>query len=233
MVTDVVSVYAPRREHPGFMDYRPLLELQRKSCERFGARQVVVTDEPGAAELGDFECFVVSGMPQALMPALVRGYWAYIAGTLPERDTILTGADCLLASDPASVFESGPGFDLALTTEDFADCILNTGGQFVSAGRGGYAEPFYWQAMQACGDAWGDDQRSLARAVGATLDHGDHVRTLPPGAAQARARIRFLPCRGFNQAPDRVDDAIRPVIAHFRGPRKAWAAEWAARHLGL
>lgn len=233
MVTDVVSVYAPRREHPSWLDYRPLLELQRRSCERFGARQVVITDEPGKAELADFECFVDVSMPRPLMKALTHGYWSYLAARLPERNTVLTGADCLLAADPAAVFEQEGGFDLALTTEDFADCILNTGGQFVSMGRGCFVEPFYWKAAQDCGEAWGDDQRSLARAVGATLDQGDHVRTLPPGAMQAMARVRFLPCRGFNQAPDRIDDAIHPVIAHFRGPRKAWAAKWAARHLGL
>lgn len=44
----IASTYAPRRDHPMWQDYRPYLALQRRSVERYGHRQVVITDAAGA-----------------------------------------------------------------------------------------------------------------------------------------------------------------------------------------
>ncbi len=239
----IVTIYAPRRQHPKWLDYVPLLRLQRESCRRFGLRQIVITDPAGADELREFDLFVDPDMPQSLMPALTHGLWAFVlAMAVQERlaphsvsHTLICGADGLVCRDPRPVFDPAHGgdFDAAFTTHPFHDCILNTGAQFISAGSHGILEAYYRLGFEGCGDRWGDDQKAFAANLDPVLAHGDYLRP-HPNSAGGHARIRFLPVPGYNDAPDHEADSIGlPVIAHFRGSRKRYMAAWARRHLGI
>src|SRR5690606_13070422 len=92
-----------------------------------------------------------------------------------DRDTVLVGADCLALYDPRPVF-ADRGFDLAVTTHPFSDCLLNTGTLFCAAGAGQRIAAVWRQAEAEMGERWGDDQRALCKAMGASLTHGDYRR---------------------------------------------------------
>jgi hypothetical protein len=211
----VAPFYAPRPDHPKFRDYIPLLRLQDRSVRHFGHIQTVLTDSAFVARL--FPALRAE-LPHALMKASHAAQLAALQAGLPG-DLVLTGADCLLGRDPAALFDGS--FDLAATTHPFSDCILNTGAIFVPKGCGSKVAKFWEQALRTCGDHWGDDQRSLAAALGATLERGLHDR--------GGLRVKFLPCRDHNWAPDHAEDPCTATVVHFRGPRKDWMAQWMAR----
>ena len=213
-----VSFWVPRPEHPKHTTYAECLRLQRASCERIGLRQIVIT-EPGA--LPGFDTFEAptAGMP--LMRAFLVGQREYLASPAFDADTVLTGADCLALYDPAPAFDGG--FDIAVTTAPFADCIMNTGAIFCPVASREKLVAVWDAAIAQMGERWGDDQRALAAVLRPTLAHGDHDRE--------GLRLRCLPCDDYNQAPDRKAHMIAPLVAHFRGPRKAWMEEWWRRHL--
>lgn len=212
----VAPFYAPRPEHQFFTDYTPYLELQRRSCERFGHRQVVLTDVAQEAFTSH-----VSELPRPLMLAVTKAQLDFLKAE-PAQDVLLTGADCILKADPSTVFEQD--FDVAFTTHPFSDCILNTGAIFV---RKGANVAWIWEeALKICGEEWGDDQISLAKVVGATLEHGLYERN--------GTKIRFLPLHPWNVAPENPDDVCAgAAILHFRGPRKSWMVDYCAHHLDL
>src|SRR6478752_5000517 len=98
-VMHVVSFYAPRPEHPFFRDYQPFLNLLRLSCARFGHRHIVLTDDPA---VGDDA--YVTDLPRSLMKATIAAQLAYLEDPqFAETPTLLTGADCVLARDPALI----------------------------------------------------------------------------------------------------------------------------------
>lgn len=214
----LASFYAPRPEHPRHRyTFEALLDLQFASCRCLGVRQVVISDTDRLSVDGDI---FVATLPHALMPAIIAGQLALLDSN-PDDDLLLTGADCLLGADPRPLFDGS--FDLAVTTHRFDDCILNTGLIVVPRGQARAAAPIWRRALARCGERWGDDQQALAREIRPTLKHGVEDRD--------GLRVRFLPVPGFNDAPDNARDGIRPVIVHFRGPRKAFMAEWSARFL--
>lgn len=215
---NVVSFYAPRPDHPLFQDYTPFLRILDESCKRFGHRHIVLTD----VDLPGFE-HIKMHLPHNLMLAFVMAQRMYLESFHAETDTLLTGADCVLARDPAGIFANGE-FDIACTTHPFADSILNTGAIFV---RGGSRVSRFWKRAEAMNPAeWGDDQRVLRDALGATLDHGLHLR--------GGVRVRFLPLHPWNVAPDNPGDPPGDaVILHFRGPRKQWMQHYCAAYLGI
>lgn len=213
----LASFYAPRPEHPRHRyTFEALLDLQFASCRRYGVRQIIVSD---TGLLVDGEVFVAK-LPRALMPAIIAGQLALLDSD-PDDDLLLTGADCLLGADPWPMLDGS--FDLAVTTHRFDDCILNTGLIVVPRGKAKAVAPLWRRALACCGERWGDDQLALARAIRPTLTHGVEDRD--------GLRVRFLPVPGFNDAPASSHDGIRPVIVHFRGPRKGFMAEWSARFL--
>src|SRR6185312_9294879 len=114
------------------------------------------------------------------------------------------GADCVLANDPAPLFEQE--FDVAFTTADFSDCILNTGAIFV---RGGVDAARFWRGAltRMTRWQWGDDQLALAASVGPTLEHGLYTRS--------GLKVRFLPVDPYNLAPDNPGhDCSHAIILH-------------------
>jgi hypothetical protein len=215
----VASFYAPRPAHPRHVyDFLACLRIQRASCARFGCRQLVITD---AGTLDDLPIFRTP-LPHDLMPAILAGQLALLESN-PTDDLLLIGADGLLGRDPRPLFDGS--FDLAVTTHPFADCILNTGLIAVPAGLAIKVASIWRRALARCGVLWGDDQLALSSVLRPTLHHGVLLR--------GDLHVRFLPVPGFNDAPDHEQDRIDALVVHFRGPRKAWMAAWAERHLGL
>lgn len=216
---NVVSFYAPRRHERHIYDFADCLALQRASCLRFGCRQIVITDLPPIAEFTTLRV----DLPLALMRASLAGQLAYLESAAFDADTLLTDADTVLGSDPRAVFDGS--FDLAVTTHPFSDCILNNGAIFVPLAAKGRVEKFWRAALADCGEAWGEDQRALRDALGATLEHGI--------AERDGIRVKFLPCPGYNWAPESEADPVKAVIVHFRGPRKRWMRRWTERHAAV
>lgn len=219
----VVSFWAPRPKHPFYQDYTPFLDVLRASCEKFGHRHVVITDDETIPDA------FVAAMPENLMKAIIRGQLAYLGSGLAEEDTVFVGADCALANDPAEVFKQHE-FDIAFTTGHFADCILNTGAIYIRGGSD--ARPIWAQAFAAMGGEWGDDQKALAAVVN-PIEVSTGVRASGDEKIHGLS-ILFLPVDPYNLAPDYPDDdCTRGVILHFRGPRKAWMQDYCAKWLGI
>lgn len=213
---NIVSFYAPRRDHPLFQDYTPFLQILGQSCRRYGHRHIVITDDP------EIEDGFLAEMPDNLMQAIIAGQLAYLKSPLAQEDTVFVGADCVLARDVAEVF--GQEFDIAFTTGPFRDCILNTGAIYI---RGGAPVSYIWErALSGMGEVWGDDQLALAAVVNPTLEPSV---TVGPGPT-----IRFLPVDPYNLAPEYPgDDCTRGYVLHFRGPRKGWMQDYCAYWLGI
>ncbi len=225
---NIVSFYAPRRDHPFFQDYAPFLNILRASCKKFGHRHIVITDDAQVGEFADGTLDYSEGdafrvdLPHNLMKAIIVGQLAYLKSPLAKEDTLLLGADCVLARDPAEVFWLQ--FDIAFTTGRFSDCILNTGAIYI---RGGADVAYIWEhALAEMGEEWGDDQKALAAIV--------HPTIAPSLNAGAGSVIRFLPVDPYNLAPEYPDDDCRRgYVLHFRGPRKDWMIDYCAKWLGL
>ena len=207
----VCSFFAPRPDHPYFMDYTPFLNLLRESCKRFGHEHVVLTDDPG---MGD-DAFVVD-LPGSLMRATLAAHLAWLEAN-PDEPTLLVGADCVLARDPVAFAQYSALFDLAITVGDFDDCRMNTGAIYIP--RPARVTAIWADALAHCGSEWGDDQASLYAAIMRT---GKDVV------------VRELPVDPFNLAPENPgDDCTRGVVLHFRGQRKNWMLDYCFKHLGL
>lgn len=207
---NIVSFYAPRPEHEFFQDYTPFLDLLRLSCERYGHRHVCLTDD--ATVRDGFVC----DLPRPLMRAYLAAQLAYLEAH-PDTPSLMTGADCVLAADPACFEQVCGDADIVITVDDrFADCRINMGAIYLP--RPGLLVPVWRDALARCGVEWGDDQRAFRDAL----------------AAWEGVKVREVPCDLYNRAPDHPgDDNLRGVVLHFRGPRKAWMADYCRQHLGL
>ncbi len=222
MEVTLASFYAPRPQHHLYRDYLPLLNLQKRSCDKYNIQHVVLSDQ-SLPNLKTVEML----LPESLMQASLCAQRDYLLHRIDHKITghlILCDADGVLGQDPAPIFDGT--FDVGVTVHPFYDSILNNGAMFISAGAEALAAEFWTEALDMVSDDnWGDDQSALRDAFQATLDLG--VRVING------ARVKFFPCVGYNEAPDSVDHDIRPVFVHFRGPRKDWAAEWCQKFLNL
>ncbi|MFN4283511.1 MAG: hypothetical protein ACK4NA_12815 [Alphaproteobacteria bacterium] len=219
---NVVSFLAPRPRHPKWrQDYGRCLDLQRRWCERYGYRHIVVTDAPGAIE--ELGCAAFhADLPVSLMPATLAGQLAYLESPAFDVDTLLTGADCLVSRAAAAVFAED-SWDIAVTTHPFADCHLNTGAIFCRKSAAPTIAALWRAALELCGDEWGDDQLALQAVLRAPLWPGVYGRI--------GHRLRVFSCATHNWAPERPDEPCAAAVAHFRGDRKRYMALWAERHM--
>lgn len=218
----VASFYAPRPDHKFFQDYTPFLRILDESCKRFGHKHVVLTDVP----LEGFETYRIN-LPDNLMRACLHAQLCFLANA--DDDVLLVGADCVLANDPAKVFEDPDLWEIAVTLGDFADSVLNTGAIWVRKGYTLSAAVIWNDAVRACKGEWGDDQRALRDAMGITDLSG-----VGYAMDMKRARIKMLPVDPYNLAPEYPgDDCTRATVLHFRGPRKRWMADYCASWLGI
>ena len=201
----VASIFAPRYEKWRGVNYDDLLLLLDASCRRLGLRHVVISDRPRPAPLET----AIFDLPQDLMPMLLDGQRQFLAAT--PGPVLLVGADCLVTRDPRP-FLAG---DITITIGPFLDCEMNTGAIWCADGP--TCAPVWQAALDRKPLEWGEDQTSLYAAIQASgLD------------------VRRVGCDEHNWAPDYVQHpAGMPTVAHFRGTRKAWMAEWARLHMGL
>lgn len=203
----VASFFAPRFDQWG-CDYTDLLRWTQASCDAFGLRHVVISDR----QIGRFECAIFP-LPENLMLAILDGQ-----RQLLEREdgpVLLIGADCLVCRDPRGECPA----DMAITIGPFSDCEMNTGAIWCGSGR--RCAPIWAAALERMPTEWGQDQTALYAAVQANEFTG----------LLSVTRHR---CETHNWAPDDLQDrAGPPVVAHFRGPRKAFMRQWAWLHLGI
>lgn len=208
---NICSFWAPRPEHPFFQDYQPYLRLLDESCRCFGHRHIVLTDD--AAQCADCDTHQ-SELPRSLMKAYLAALVAYLEDKqFADTPTLLTGADCALANDPIVMAHDA---DLVITTDDrFLDCRMNCGAIYVR--RPADVAHVFRDALERCGDEWGDDQRAIYGAIKAS-----------------NLTVHELPCDPYNLAPDNPgDDCSRGIVLHFRGPRKRWMVDYCHTHLGI
>lgn len=208
----VASFHAPREDRWG-CDYDALLQLLDASCRRLGLRHLVITDSPrtiaGGRPLEHFQC----RLPENLMLAILDGQRQFLAQT--SDPVLFVGADCLLTRDPSPMLAG----DITITLGPFSDCEMNTGAIWCASPA--RCESVWRAALADCRGDWGDDQTSLYAAI---------------GAAEARAELAVIRvrCEQHNWAPDGAEDpAGMPTVAHFRGPRKAFMAQWGRGFLGV
>lgn len=210
---NVCSFFAPRPEHPFYRDYTPFLNLLRQSCERFGHRHIVLTDDPAVGEDA-----YVTPLPRSLMRATIAAQLAYLDDPqFADVPTLFTGADCVLAQDPAMV--DTRGVYMVVTVDDrFLDCRMNCGAMFIPVPK---AVRWIWrEALARCGDDWGDDQTSLWSVI--------------TDSKPVWSSIREIPCDPYNLAPEHPgDDCRRGVVLHFRGARKNWMVDYCHKWLGF
>lgn len=203
----VASFFASREDRWG-CDYDALLTLLDASCRRLGLGHVVISDSerPAPLETARFD------LPENLMAAILDGQRQFLAATPGE--VLLVGADCLLVRDPVPM--TSDDHDMIVTVSPtFSDCPMNTGAIWCADGP--RCAPVWQAAIDRGPRQWGEDQVALYAAI---KDSG--------------LRVREVRAEEFNWAPHNPrDDAGRPAVVHFRGQRKAWMAEWAARHLSL
>ncbi len=206
----VASIFAPREDRFG-CDYDALLRLLDASCRRLGLRHVVISDAPRPGlETARFD------LPANLMQLLLDGQRQFLASLPPLEPVLFVGADCLVTSRTATRFPSGLLADIAITTSPtFSDCEMNTGAIWCADGP--TCAPVWQAALARNPVEWGDDQRALYAAI-----------------QESGLKVERLRCEDHNWAPDdAADPAGMPTVVHFRGRRKRFMADWAARHLGV
>lgn len=199
----VASIFAPRYEQWPGCDYLACARLLDASCRRIGLRHVMISDR----EWPDLETAVFD-LPDNLMMLLIDGQRQFLAAT--SGPVLLVGVDCLLTRDPMP-FVAG---QVTITTSaTFSDCPMNTG--MIWCCDGPTCAPAWESALALKPQGWGDDQRALFAALKASdLD------------------VWTVEAEAHNWAPTTAhDNAGMPTVAHFRGQRKGFMAEWASRFL--
>lgn len=204
----VATVYAPRPGHPKWMDYLPLIALQKRTVEHFGHQHVVVTD---SGNLVGFRTLQAT-LPESLMHAQLAGYLAFLEAWDNQAPVVLADADVAIARDLSGAF--GGAFDVGLTSRVEPESPINNGVMYVSAGSRDAALVFFRQAMKLCKDHWGGDQQAISQAAAPVHEKGDWMRH--------GVRIRFLSCKRFNMTPgvSGIAGKGNPFAVHFKGDRK-------------
>lgn len=223
MIVDVVTVFTPRPQHEKWMDYRPLLELQKKTVERFGHRHIVVTDAPS---LPGFNIMKVDPLPESLMKAILVGQLAYLESWSGKHPVVLVDADCLVARNLADAFSQNL-FDLGLTNRENDKAPINNGAMYISAGNKPGILAFYRKALSLCLDHWGGDQEAISQAAAPVPK--DHIIEQREGL-----RISFLSMKTHSVVPTMpgIRHKKNPFIVHFKGTfAKHWMELYARQFL--
>jgi hypothetical protein len=237
---DVVTVFAPRREHPQWMDYIPLLSLQRDSAVHFGHRHIVVTDDAEPEGLRrEFSTMTVD-LPHSLMRAQIAGQVAYLEQWTGDHPAVLVDADCLITRALDAAFDGT--FDLGLTHRDDPVSPIQNGAMYVAPGNKEGVLRFFRGALAICGDHWGGDQEAISAMAAPVpkLSSDKHerrsaktiVESRPSWATNSEAlRIGFLNGLDYNVSPkvEGKRHARNPFVVHFKGETKAWMKTYAQR----
>ncbi len=216
---EVVTVFAGRDEYPQWRDFLPLLELQRRTAEKFGHRHVVVSDGP----LQGFDVLQVE-LPRSLMHLQLTGQVEYLKQWSGEHHVVLVDADVLIARALEAAFDGS--FDIGLTRRENPIAPINNGVMYVAAGARRAAIKFYSKALGLCREHWGGDQEAIGMAAAPVPDRYRTER-------RAGCRMAFLSMRTHNVTPRR-EGAVHqhsPFAVHFKGDRKGWMKTYAESFL--
>lgn len=214
---EVVTVWAPRPNHPKWRDYLSLLALQARTVKRVGHRHVVVTD----TELKGYNTFQAD-LPDSLLHALIAGQLAYMRQWSGKHRVVLADMDCMVINDLNPAFT---GFDVGLTIREHDTQPIQNGAMYFEANERAKAAAVAMLdlTLGMCGREWGEDQEALARAVE------------PPGkfctADRFGAKFAFLPIDRHNHSNKHVRAAVdtNRFIEHFKGDMKKWAEPFVKR----
>ncbi|HSW83544.1 MAG TPA: hypothetical protein VLH12_08720 [Usitatibacter sp.] len=229
---DVVTVFAPRPEHPQWRDYMPLLRLQRDSAQHFGHRHVMVTDEP--EDMREFESFAVT-LPQSLMLAQLAGQVAYLDQWSGDHPAVFVDADCLITRALDEAFDGT--FDLGLTHRDDPTSRINNGAMYVAPGNRYGVLAFFRAALAICGEHWGGDQEAISAMAAPVpkISLDKETRKRAPTIVESRNALRlgFLNGLDYNVSPkeEGVRHARNPFVVHFKGETKAWMKTYYERFI--
>jgi hypothetical protein len=217
----VVTVYAPRPEHPKFIDYLPFLRVQKLSAERFEHKHVVVTD----ADLGGEFREIRTPLSQELMPAMIEGVLAGLRAANGKRHLVFVDADCLINRDLRKAFASGE-WDIGLTRREHDSSPINNGAMFINGESIPKAIAFFERSLSLCGTHWGADQEAISAAAAPVPDEE---------CVQDRdgTRIGFLSMKKHSAVPAKVMARHDSYVVHFKGSKKEWMLNYAHQFLGL
>lgn len=218
---EVVTVWAPRPEHPKWRDYSDLLAMQAQTVKRAGHEHVVVTDVdlPGYRTLR-------TELPQPLLKALIGGQLAYLRTWSWDHRAVIVDIDCMIVGDLNRAFT---GFDVGLTIREHPTQPIQNGVMYFEANmRAKIAGvKMLERTLELCGDGWGSDQEALATAVQPPLRHDVVPRF---GAAFAFLSLERHNHPNKDASHRRLDKRV--LIEHFKGDTKMQAANYVKELLG-
>lgn len=215
----VVSVYAPRPEHPKFIDYLPFLRVQRDSAARLWHKHVVVTD----ADLGGEFCEFRVRLSQEVMPAMIEGVLAGLRASNGEMHLVFVDADCLINRALGPVFKKDL-WDIGLTSRESELSPINNGAMFVNGNCVPQAIKFFERALKLCGTHWGADQEAISRAA-FPVPADECIQE------RAGTRIAFMSMKKYAAVPKKYMAGHDSYIVHFKGAKKEWMLEYAKRFM--
>lgn len=221
---EVVTVWAPRPQHPKWRDgYLDLLKLQNGTVRRVGHRHVIVTDQP---EVPGFADLLHAELPESLMHALIAGQVAYLEQWNDAHPVVMLDMDCLVARDLGKAFRGE--WDIGLTNRELKGQEIQNGAMYFAPGSRKAALKMLRKTLDLCEDWWGADQAALSQAVAP-------VPRLHRVEMRLGARIGFLACEDYNFSPKAGVPKARAerFVLHFKGDAKQFAADTASRHFLL
>jgi len=230
---DVVTVFAPRPEHPQWREYVPLMCLQRDSAAHFGHRHLVVTDDGESEGLRrEFETLTVE-LPQSLMRAQLAGQVAYLEQWSGEHPALFVDADCLITRALDTAFDGT--FELGLTHRDDPVSPIQNGAMYVGPGNKDGVLRFFRGALAICGDHWGGDQEAISAMAAPVPKLSEDKETRKHAATifeeRDGLRVAFLNGLIYNVSPKQEGKPHRknPFVVHFKGETKAWMGTYARK----
>lgn len=215
---EVVTVWAPRPDHPKWQNYLPLLDLQIKTAKRAGHHHRVVTD----AELHGYTKLHVD-LPKPLLRAIVTAQLAYMKQWDASHRVVLLDVDCMVVRNLHPAFT---GFDVGLTIRDHPTQPVQNGVMFFEATQKAKAAAIEMleRTLEICGTQWGEDQEALAQVVDSPGRPGREIRF--------GAQFEFIHIERHNHA-DKSNPRRRlsrlVFIEHFKGDTKHQAADYVER----
>lgn len=229
---DVVSVWVPRPKHEKWRDYMPLLALQALTVEHFRHGHIIMCDQhvrdgslkglrPGV-RLVHFQA------EDSLMRAILQGQLAFFEQWDEARPIVLVDLDCVVCENLCGAFDFVPGdWLMGFTVRPNNIAPIQNGAMYFAPGSRDAAIKLFTKALSMCGDHWGGDQESIAKAL-APVPHG-------PGLIDKRfgVSVAWLCPDQFNYSPKAIRQ--KPVrgrfIAHFKGDSKSIAHTFVKQYL--
>lgn len=210
---EIVTVWAPRPAHPKFIDYMPLLDLQRRSVERVKHRHRVVCE----TQLAGYDCLEVGALPESLMHAILAAQLKYVEQWDDSHPVVMLDIDCMVMRPLDDIFEEP--FDILLTYRANEASPIQNGAMYFNAGAKQAALRFLDSAYALCKEHWGGDQEAISKAVAPVPDQDMNEERF--GAC-----IAFRSTKKYNWSPKllRRDYKKNRNIVHFKGESKQMAA---------